>query len=78
MDNRFDLNTTEGQFALLVSQGLGIYPDLQMTNSIAKMLNSRFIAKGYDLDDCDMYTIHAEIMTILNEVAQASNNNKGE
>ncbi|NDB81872.1 MAG: hypothetical protein EB127_03865 [Alphaproteobacteria bacterium] len=71
MDNRSDLSTTEGQFTLLVSQGVGLYP-----NSIAKMLNARFIAKGYDLDDCDMYTIHTEIMTILNEVAQASNNNK--
>ena len=78
MDNRSDLSTTEGQFTLLVSQGVGLYPDLEMTNSIAKMLNARFIAKGYDLDDCDMYTIHTEIMTILNEVAQASNNNKGE
>ena len=42
------------------------------------MLDARFIAKGYNLDDCDAYIVYAEIITILKEVAQASNFDKGE
>jgi len=81
MDNLntgFDIDTTEGQFALLMSRGAGFYPDIQATTSIAQMLNARFVAKGYNLDDCDAYTVYAEIITILTEVAQASNFDKGD
>jgi len=73
-----DIGSTMGQFALLMSRGAGFYPDIQATTSIAQMLNSRFLAKGYNLDDCDVYTIYAEIITILTEVAQASNFDKGD
>ena len=81
MDNFYtdiDINSTMGQFALLMSKGAGFYPDYETSWSIAKMLDARFIAKGYKLDDCDAYTVYAEIITILKEVAQTSNFDKGE
>ena len=81
MDNFYtgiDEGSTIGQFSLLMSRGAGFYPDYETSWSIAKMLDSRFLAKGYNLDDCDVYTVYAEIITILNEAAQASNNKKGE
>ena len=81
MDNFYtniDINSTMGQFSLLMSNGAGFYPDYETSWSIAKMLDARFIAKGYKLDDCDAYVVYAEIITILKEVAQASNFDKGE
>lgn len=81
MDNSYtdiDINSTMGQFSLLMSRGAGFYPDYEASCSISKMLDSRFLAKGYNLEDCDAYTIYAEIIKILNEVAQASNFDKGE
>ena len=73
-----DISSTMGQFSLLMSRGAGFYPDTETGWSIAKMLDSRFLAKGYNLDDCDVYTVYAEIITILTEVAQASNFDKGD
>ena len=81
MDNFYtniDEGSTMGQFSLLMSTGAGFYPDYEASCSISKMLDSRFLAKGYNLDDCDVYTVYAEIITILNEVAQTSNFDKGE
>ena len=73
-----NIDTREDQFASLMCKGTGFYPDVHTTNLIARMLDSRFVAKGYKLNDCDAFTVYAEIITILTEVAQASNFDKGD
>ena len=76
INNEIDLNTTAGQLSLLFGSALGFYPKKGNINLIADMLEVRLTKRNISTNDIDVYTLYAEIINVLTEVAQASNNEK--